>query len=413
LIDFALLFTSVFWAFIFSIYAYNSFLALIALKRPKKIPRHDPSKKFACMIPAHNEENVIGVLVNSLRNQNYPKHLYSVFVVADHCSDHTAEIARERGSRVFERSQGPSGKGNVIRFFLEKLFNQLHEEKFDTVCFFDADNTVHVDFLQKMNDALCEGENCIQGYLGIKNPRGNWVTKAIYGSYLVTNRLWQLSKESLELSAGCGGTGFCVTNNLLREHGWSTETLTEDLEMEVIYTLKGTRVSWLHNAVVYDEKPCSVRIALRQRTRWLTGHLSVLRKYFFKLVVKGVKTRNFKLLDMAFYLLSPIYWFAVGFLTFMWALELIAHIGIFFLGTTEAIILVGWMLFLYPGVGIYLETRSLKDLTLIPYMLVFAPIWVLALLLTIRNPNEKEWFHTPHGRDASKINTFSVDRVNH
>ena len=395
--NFALLFTGVFWAFVLSVFAYDVFLALMALKRSKKISSHDPSKKFACMIPAYNEENVIGDLISSLQNQNYPKRLYSIFVVADHCSDHTAEIARGVGSRVFERSQGSDGKGNVIRFFLEKLFNELHEEKFDAVCFFDADNLVHADFLQKMNDALCEGRNCIQSYLGVKNPRDNWVTEAIYGAYLVTNRLWQLSKESLGLSAGCGGTGFCVTTNLLREYGWSTETLTEDLEMEVIYALKGIRVSWLHDAVVYDEKPRFLKKALRQRTRWMIGHLNVLKKYFFKLVIEGVKNRDFKLLDVAFYLLSPIYYFAIGFLAFMWGLDLITHVGAFYLGIIETIILDALMFGVYAAIGIYLETHEFKNLTLIPCMLIFAPIWVLAVFLAIINLNKKEWAHTSHG----------------
>lgn len=384
-------------------YAHDIFLALVELKKPKIISKHESSKKLACIIPAHNEGNVINDLIESLQKQNYPKHLYHIFVVADHCNDDTAKISRKRGVTVFERNTGPSGKGFVIRFFLEKLFNELHEEEFNAVCFFDADNVVHVDFLQRMNDGLCEGRKCMQGYLGVKNPKDNLVTKAIYGSYLFANRLWQLSKDKIGLSAACGGTGFCVTTNLLRQYGWTALTLTEDLEMEIIYNLKGIRVCWMHDAIVYDEKPTSIKIALKQRTRWTIGHLTVLRKYFAKLIVKGVKTRDVKCLDQALYLLSPIYWLAVGFLTFMWGLEFTLHINIFQVGNTEAIILNAVMLLIYPGLGIYLETRSVKDLTLIPCMIIFAPIWILALLLAIKNLNEKEWFHTAHGTSQTRL----------
>jgi len=383
MINLAFLSTALFWAFIFCSNAYNIFLALMSLKRSKRPPRHEPFKKFACLIPAHNEENVIGALIDSLQNQNYPKHLYNVFVVADRCDDHTVKMAERKSAHVFKRSRGSEGKGAVVRFFLGKLFNELHEERFDAVCFFDADNLVHTDFLQRMNDALCEGQKCIQGYLGVKNPKDNWVTKAIYASYLTTNRLWQLSKESLGLSAACGGTGFCVTTDLLRQYGWPAKTLTEDLEMEIFYNLKRTRVSWLHDAIVYDEKPRSLRIALK--------------KYFVKLVVRSAKTRDFNLLDQAFYLLSPLYWFAVLFLTIMGGLELVAHVGIFQLGAIEAIILGILVVVTYQGAGIYLETRSLKDLTIILFTSIFVWIWVLALILALKDLNQKKWFYTPHG----------------
>lgn len=246
-------------------------------------------------------------MVSDLQRQNYPQFLYSVFVVADHCDDSTAKIAREKGAWVFERNRGGRGKGHVIKFFLEKLLNDLKEGDFDAVCFFDADNRVHPDFLAKMNSALCEGKEFVQGYLGVKNPLANWVTRAISGSYLITNRLWQASKESLGISASCGGTGFCITTKLLEKHGWPAETLTEDFEMEIYYTLKGNRVYWAHDAIVYDEKPSSWRIALKQRTRWLVGHLNVLKKYYVKLLVKGVKRGDVRLLDKVFYMISPLY----------------------------------------------------------------------------------------------------------
>lgn len=385
------------WVFILCLYIQTVFFALAGLKFPKTVKGHQPIRKFACIIPAHNEETVIGELVSSLKEQRYPKHLYKIFVVADHCTDNTKQIAERNGAEVLERHQTGGGKGAAIRHFLEKLFNEFHEEKFDAVCFFDADNLVSPNFLQKMNDGLCEGKRCIQGYLGTKNPKDNWVTKAIYASYLITNRFYQSSRGKLGFPAACGGTGFCITTDVLKEYGWPAETLTEDLEMQIFYALKGLLFSWIHEAVVYDEKPCSLRIALRQRVRWLIGHLNVLRKYFVKLVVKGVKTKDPKMLDQAFYLLSPLFWMCITFLTFVWGLELIFHIGIFYLGTFEAIILNILMLIIYPGMGIYLETRTKKDVALIPFLLVFALVWVAALILAFKNLNEKKWSHTPHG----------------
>lgn len=389
--------TVIFWVFIFCIYGHVLLFALAELKLPKTVQKYKPIWKIACLIPAHNEETVIGELVRSLKTQNYPQHLYKIFVVADNCTDATARIAKSNGAEVFEKPQCGGGKGAVIRFFLDQLFNELDNERFGAVCFFDADNLVSMSFLQTMNNHLCEGKKCLQGYLGTKNPRDNWVTKAIYASYLITNRLFQFSRGRLGFSSACGGTGFCITTDILKKYGWPAETLTEDLEMQIFYNLQGLSFSWVHDAVVYDEKTHSWRIALRQRTRWLIGHLNVLRKYFVQLVVKGVKTRDVRLLDQAFYLLSPIYWFSMGFLTVMWVFDFITPLGIFYLDPIQAIVMCGVMMIIYPMVGIYRETQSVRDLTLIPYMLIFAPIWIIALILAFKNLGETEWSHTPHG----------------
>ena len=303
------------WAFILFNFSYTIVLAFAGLKPQKSIPKHEATKRFACLIPAHNEANVIGDLIDSLKNQDYPSRLYDIYVIADHCKDDTAIIADKYGAKVYTRKSGPKGKGNVIRFFLDRLFTEL-PQSYDAVCIFDADNIAHVNFLHRMNDALCEGKTCIQGYLGTKNPEDNWVTKAIYSSYLITNRLWQLGKKNLGLPAACGGTGFCITTTVLKQFGWPAQSLTEDLEMQMLYSLHGLRFSWVHEAIIYDEKPSSIKIAIRQRVRWTIGHLDVQRKYVPKFLTSIIKRRDIRLLDQVVYLMSPLYWVVFGILSF-------------------------------------------------------------------------------------------------
>jgi len=384
------------WVFILVNFGYTIALAFAGLKQQKPVPRHEASKRFACLIPAHNETNVVRDSVVSLKTQNYPASLFDVYVVADHCEDNTAIMARQNGAEVYVRDSGPRGKGGVIRFFLDKLFNEI-AKTYDAVCIFDADNIAHADFLHRMNDALCEGKTCVQGYLGTKNPRDNWVTKAIYSSYLVTNRLWQLGKENLGLSAACGGTGFCVTTSVLKRFGWPAQSLTEDLEMQMFYSLEGVRFSWLHDAITYDEKPLSVKIAVKQRVRWTIGHLNVQRKYVPKLLKGMVKQRDIRLLDQVVYLFSPLYWLVFGVLLFGFIVQFFIPLSMFKLGTTEAFMLDLLSLLIYPAAGIYLETKSLKAIHMVPFMLVFTSTWFVAVILALRNFNKKEWFHTPHG----------------
>ncbi len=384
------------WAFILFNFAYTIIIAVAGLKPQKPIPRHAPTKRLACLIPAHNEANVIADLVDSIKNQNYPSKLFDIYVIADHCNDKTAETAEWHGAKAYVRDEGPKGKGAVIRFFLDKLFNEISQE-YDAVCIFDADNVAHPNFLQKMNDALWTGKTCIQGYLGTKNPRDNWVTKAIYSSYLITNRLWQLGKENLGLSAACGGTGFCVTTAVLKQFGWPAQSLTEDLEMQMLYSYHGLRFNWVHDAITYDEKPLSIKIAIRQRIRWTVGHLDVQRKYVPKLLKNLFKRRDIRFLDQIIYLLSPVYWIVFGILLFGFVTQFFTAVPLFRLGTPEALALDVLSLLIYPAVGIYLETKSVRALHMILFLLVFAPIWFVATILAMGNSNKKDWFHTPHG----------------
>jgi len=387
--------TFILWAFILFNFAYTVILAFAGLKPQKPTPKHDATKRFAVVVPAHNEANVISDLIISLKNQNYPSDLFDIHIIADHCEDNTAATAEQCGAKVHVRNSGPKGKGGVIRFFLDKLSNEL--PCYDAVCIFDADNIAHPNFLQKMNDALCEGKTCIQGYLGTKNPHDNWVTKAIYSSYLITNRLWQLGKENLGLSAACGGTGFCVSTSILERFGWPAQSLTEDLEMQMLYSLNGIKFSWSHEAITYDEKPLSIKIAINQRVRWTIGHLDVQRRYVMKFIKNMIKQRDIKLLDQVIYLLSPLYWVVFGVLLFGFAAEFLVGIQVFKLGVTEAFALNVLSLLIYPIAGIYLETKSLKAMHMVPFLLAFTPIWFVAVVLALKSFNKKDWFHTPHG----------------
>jgi len=390
------------WAFILFNFFYTIVLAFAGLRPQKLILKHEAIKRFACLIPAHNETSVIGDLIESLKNQAYPSRLFDIYIIADHCEDDTAKIAERHGAKAYIRNSGSKGKGSVIRFFLDKLFNEL-PQNYDAVCIFDADNIAHANFLQRMNDALCEGKTCIQGYLGTKNPHDNWVTKAIYSSYLITNRLWQLGKENLGLPAACGGTGFCVTTAVLKQLGWPARSLTEDLEMQMLYALHGLRFSWVHDAITYDEKPLSIKIALRQRVRWTIGHLDVQRKYVPKFFVSIIKRKDIRLLDQVVYLMSPLYWVIFGILLFGFLSQLFIAIPMFQLGLSEALILDFLSLFVYPAVGIYLETRSIKAIHMVPFLLAFTPIWFIATILAVRSYNKKEWFHTPHGMAKKRL----------
>jgi len=268
---------------------------------------------------------------------------------------------------------------------------------YDAFTFFDADNRVSLNFLQKMNTELCSGNRFIQGYLGTKNPFDNWVTRVIYQSYAMTNRLWQLGKRRTGLPSQCGGTGFCIDADLLAELGWPMTTITEDLEMVCVLAQRGVFPVWSPEAVVYDEKPRSVRVAMRQRIRWMRGHFTNLFRFFIPLLRTGIRKRDVRVLDCALYLLYPLSIFAVGIQSVLWLLGafIIPHLTVLHPGPLFFLILA--MATYYPILGIYLETKSLRELLYFPLLLVFNWTWVLACFVALFTFRNRTWYHTPHG----------------
>ena len=112
--------------------------------------------KFALVVAAHNEQNVIGEMVDSLKLIDYEKEDYDIFVIADNCTDATAKIAREHGADVHERSNNKEkGKGYALNWMFERIFEM--EKKYDAICVFDADNIVHKDFLKEINKDISNG----------------------------------------------------------------------------------------------------------------------------------------------------------------------------------------------------------------------------------------------------------------
>lgn len=261
-------------------------------------------KRFMVLIPAHNEETVIGDIVENLALMEYPKHLYTVCVIADNSSDETARIARDLGAVVLEHTSLPGedkGKPYAIKYALDTL----DLNGYDAICVFDADNLVTLNYLQEMNQHLLQGEKLIQCYLDSKNPEDNVIASGYAASYYFMNRSWQLAKYRIGLGNTIGGTGFCVDMKLLDKVGWTARSLTEDLEFTMQCLLIGQKATWCHNARVYDEKPTNFIASCVQRLRWARGHWDVCSKYALPLLKRAVTRFDLNSFDGVMYLLNP------------------------------------------------------------------------------------------------------------
>lgn len=289
-------------------WAYWMFISFFGFGAAKKLRDKIPQKRFLLLVPAHNEEKVIGSLVENLLNLDYPRELYDVIVIADNCTDDTAKISRELGADdVIEHTSMPGelkGKPYGIKYAFDVLGDDL-QAKYDGVAFFDADNLVTINYLQEMNKHLLNGDQLIQCYLDSKNPNDNWITLSYATSYYYMNRSWQLAKSRLGLGNAIGGTGFCVDTQLIKEVGWTARSLTEDLEFTMQCLLRGIPAKWSHHSRVYDEKPESFIASCVQRLRWARGHWDVCFKYTHKLFFRAITKLDIKAFDGVMYLLNP------------------------------------------------------------------------------------------------------------
>lgn len=386
-----------------SIAVYQFGLSLFGLMKNKSRERHAPQKTFAVLVAAHNEEKVVGALIENLRKLDYPEEMYDIFVICDNCTDRTAEICREHGVYACERTNYHlRGKGYAIEWMLKELWAMPRQ--YDAVVMFDADNLVNPDFLQLMNDDLCEGKLVIQGYLDTKNPGDSWITAAYAITYWYCNRLWQLSRTNLQMSNFLGGTGMCFESRLLKEMGWGATSLVEDLEFSMRCVQRGIYPVLNYDAKVYDEKPVSFKASARQRLRWMQGHFDVARNYFFPLLWASIKERNLVKFDAAIYTIS-VYNTLLGFILTMalWvdmaipARDVIHSLYNSMPWWLTAIALTA-IVMQFPVALMIENVKSRKMYAHLLTLPLFLISWWPITLYAFFTQNNKTWSHTQHTR---------------
>ena len=269
--------------FIFLIGSYYTVIGFFSLFGRKQNKSKPGRMRFAAVIPAHNEADVISDLILSIRRCNYPQELISIFVIADECTDSTAALSRRLGARVILRPISTC-KGDALS---EAFSVILTEASSDAVAVFDADNLVDPEFFSVMNERLASGKEAVQGYVDSKNPESSWVSYAHSVWYWITNRLMQTGRAVLGIGCTLDGTGFVLSTNLLDKVKWETATFAEDAEYTCLLAENGILVDYAEDAIVFDEKPRTLRESVRQRRRWAQGMFDVQSEYTLRLLKCG------------------------------------------------------------------------------------------------------------------------------
>lgn len=264
------------------------FLPLILKPRPHK---KEQLHKYAILVAARNEEAVLPHLLDSINAQDYPQRLLDVYVVADNCTDGTAQAAREHGATVFCRfSKTQIGKGYALDWLLEQIQRTGGLDRYDAFLVFDADNLLQPDYVRNMNRIHSDGYQVFCGYRNTKNYWGNWLSSGYAIWYI--HESTHLNRSRMGIGTGCmvSGTGFGFSRQVLEQAGgWKFFTLTEDLEFSAWCAANGIRIGYCHDAVLYDEQPLTFPQSWRQRTRWAQGGIQLSLRYILRLL-KGIFT---------------------------------------------------------------------------------------------------------------------------
>ena len=373
---------------VLALIGYNLVVALWGWRNPVPTPRAAGRWQLRVVIPAHNEGAVIERLLDDLEDQTHED--YSVWVIADRCTDRTVDLVAGRAA-VDERRDGPDGKGAALAWHLDR--HPL--EPGEALVVLDADNRVPRGLLARFVDELEAGASVLQAYLDVSNPDASVLTTASALSYWASNRMVQLARRNLGWSADLGGTGMCLTEEALTAAGGFGTSSTEDQELVARLVLAGRQVVWLHDVRILDEKPPSLEVVVRQRARWAGGKQKVGRRYGPALVRLAWQSRSLGPFDLAVRFTQPSR-------TFMALLTAVLAIVA---GAVPSVYLLPWWLWagaavvqvLAPLPFLARDGVSARFLWRYPLVTVFGILWIPVRVLS---RFRRGWYHTPHGGEA-------------
>jgi len=374
-------------------------LLLTLLSGDKPAPaRVAPRLKFDIIVPAHNEEAGIARTVTNLSAMDYPAALRRILVVADNCSDSTADRAREAGATVLVRHDTEKrGKG----FALAHAFEHSVKDGFaDAVVVVDADTEVSPHLLHSFGLRLEAGAHAVQAHYGVLNPHASWRTRLMTIALALFHKVRSLGRERLGVSCGLRGNGMCFSHRVIQEVPHDAFSIVEDLEYGIRLGRKGYRVHYAWEAEVLGEMVSSEKAARSQRRRWEGGRWAMTKQFGVPLLGEALRKRDGVLLDLAMDLLvPPLSYVVLGAVAVAMAAGALSvwqgHVALstsaaaFCVGSLGLYVLRGWWV---SGMG----ARGLLDLMRAPFY-VFWKVWLM-----VAGPRDKkgEWVRTT--REARK-----------
>lgn len=364
-------------------------LVLTLLSGRLATPKYaNPRFRFAMVVPAHNEESGIAATVQSLLSIDYPKDLFSVVVVADNCTDGTAQHAEAAGARVLVRQdEERKGKGYALLYAFSWLLGDV-----DALVVIDADTLASPNLLRAFSARIEAGADAMQADYAVRNPNASWRTRLMAIAFGAFHVLRSLARERLRVSSGLRGNGMCFTSRLLSAVRYDAFSVVEDVEYGIRLADAGYRVVYAAEAHVYGEMVSTEHASRSQRQRWERGRSSLARAHAPGLLAKAFGRRSRLYFDLAADLLVP----PLGTLAAISVMGSMAAATLLYTGGHSTALLI-WttnlaVIALYVLRGWALSGTGARGL----FQLGFAPFYVIwKLWLRLRQPRKPStWVRT-------------------
>ncbi len=355
----------------------------------EKVDRSKPPLNLGVIIPAYNEERQIYTTIQHIKTSDYPKELFQIIVIADNCSDRTADAARWAGAQVVERFDANNrGKGQAIDWFLQ-TFRSMYQH-LDGLCFVDADVQPDRNMFRELSASLSHPEvKVVQGFNGVANPFESWRTALNTAAFNVFNHVRMAGNERLFGSSFLRGLGMAFETSLLQKYGWPAHSVIEDTEFTLMLSKDNIAVHYNPAAIITSEMASRRAQADQQRKRWEGGRYNLAVKVLPRLL-KSILAGNVRYLHSFMDLFIPSLSLLV--------IVLLIWLGIsLFLGQNHL-----YLFLLFLGVlTTYVVSGQLQrraSMKLWGY-LVTAPLFILwKVLLYVKmicSHNSPTWIRTP------------------
>ncbi len=365
---------------------YLAWLTLLSGRR--KAPAPATTTTFDVVVPAHNEAAGIAATVESLLAVEYPTDRRRIIVVADNCTDDTAQHARAAGAIVLERQHATErGKGYALAFAYGK---SLADGIADVVVVVDADSSVSPNLLSAFSARFAAGAEVLQAEYGVRNANASWRTRLMVIALTMFHTVRSLGRERRGVSCGLRGNGMAFSAAALRRVPPRAFSVVEDVEYGIALGLAGIRVEYVAEAHVLGDMPTSSRASRVQRARWEGGRLALLSAHAPSLLRAGGRIPLDLLLDL---LVPPLTTLAAFILVGLGLSLASALAGVTGVAPLGAWLMASALLSVYVIRGMVLSgtgLRAVRDMLWLPVFM----LWKLTAIVAPRG-RAGEWVRTP------------------
>ena len=256
----------------------------------------------AVLIPAHNEQQGLPATLHSVKTQL--KAGDKMIVIADNCSDSTAEVARQHGAIAIERrDMVKRGKGYALDFGMRYLETQTAP---DVVIIVDADCLLQANALATLTQEAINKNRPVQALYLMRSPPGaSLKTKIAEFAWTVKNWTRALGPHQLGLPCQLMGTGMAFPWKLLQKANLASGHIVEDLKLGLDFAEKHQSPVFCPEAVVTSVFPLNNEGVKSQRTRWEHGHLGMIASEGPALFIKSLLTLNPQLMVLVLDMCVP------------------------------------------------------------------------------------------------------------